>query len=148
MNLFDGIRVFVRVAQCSNFSMVAREFGMSQPNVSKQVAALEKHLGVRLFSRTTRRLRLTEEGIAYLGFAQKILDIASLRPTHRSGRPRAHRVARYASAVLMHSRAATWFHALANSSCDIRNCASKSSAAICLATWSNKAWTSPFVLAK
>jgi DNA-binding transcriptional LysR family regulator len=74
MNLLEGIRVFVRVAQCGSFSAAAREFGMTQPNVSKLVAALETHLGVRLFNRSTRRLRLTEEGLTYLGLGQKILD--------------------------------------------------------------------------
>ena len=62
MDLLQVMRVFARVAETSSFSGVARELGMSQPTVSKHIAALEEHLGARLVSRTTRKLTLTEDG--------------------------------------------------------------------------------------
>ena len=56
------LRVFSRVAEAGSFSAVARELGTTQPAVSRQVAALEEHLGARLIQRTTRSLALTEDG--------------------------------------------------------------------------------------
>ena len=74
MNLLNAIEIFVRVAHSGSFSATGREFGLTQSAVSKQIAQLEAHLGVRLLNRSTRRMRLTEEGEAYLGFATKVLD--------------------------------------------------------------------------
>ncbi len=74
MHVLSAIPTFIRVAECGSFSAVAREFGTTQPNISKQIAALEAHLGVRLFSRTTRQVRLTEEGLSYFRFATKIQE--------------------------------------------------------------------------
>lgn len=74
MDFIDGINTFVRVAQAGSFSVVARALGVTQPSVSRKIAALEAHLGVRLLNRTTRHLRLTEDGLAYLHDARKILD--------------------------------------------------------------------------
>jgi DNA-binding transcriptional LysR family regulator len=53
---------FIRVVEAGSFSRVAREQNSSQPTVSRQVAALEEHLGARLFTRTTRKLTLTDDG--------------------------------------------------------------------------------------
>jgi DNA-binding transcriptional LysR family regulator len=53
---------FVRAAELSNFSAVAREMRVSAVAVSKAVAALEAHIGARLFQRSTRAVALTEEG--------------------------------------------------------------------------------------
>ena len=74
MNLIDGLRAFARVAQCGSFSLAADQMGLGQPNLSKLVAALERHLAVKLLSRTTRRVKLTSEGVTYLAYAQRILD--------------------------------------------------------------------------
>jgi DNA-binding transcriptional LysR family regulator len=62
MDRLEAIRMFVRVAESGSFSAVAREHGIGQPAVSKQVAALEAHLGVQLMRRTSRSLTLTEAG--------------------------------------------------------------------------------------
>jgi DNA-binding transcriptional LysR family regulator len=72
MNL-DHLRTFARVAQCQSFSLAAEQTGVAQSVVSKHVAALERRLGMRLLSRTTRQVRLTPEGVTYLGFVQRIL---------------------------------------------------------------------------
>ena len=65
MDRLTAMRVFVRVAEAGSFSAVARSLGTTQSAVSKQVAALEKRLGLKLLSRTTRALSLTDEGRAY-----------------------------------------------------------------------------------
>ena len=74
MDVLAALRVFVRVAEARSFSAVAREMGTTQPAVSRQVAALEEHLGARLIQRTTRSLALTEDGRDLMGHARRVLD--------------------------------------------------------------------------
>jgi DNA-binding transcriptional LysR family regulator len=69
-------RTFVRCVEAGSFSAVAAEAGSSQPTVSRQVAALEEHLGCLLFHRTTRALTLTDEGRTYYDLARAVLDAA------------------------------------------------------------------------
>lgn len=65
---------FVRVVETGSFSAVARELGTGQPNVSRHIGALERHLGVRLLHRSTRKLTLTPEGERYYSEARRALD--------------------------------------------------------------------------
>ena len=74
MDLITAFRTFIRVAECGSFSAVAREMEATQPAVSRQVSALEAHLGARLIQRTTRSLALTEEGRTFLDHARRVLD--------------------------------------------------------------------------
>ncbi len=74
MDLLAAFRTYVRVAESGSFSAVAREIGATQPAVSRQVSALEEHLGARLIQRTTRSLTLTEEGRVLLDHARRVLD--------------------------------------------------------------------------
>lgn len=76
MDLIGAIRSFTRVAETGSFSAVAREAGSSQSAVTRQVAQLEAHFGVRLFHRTTRRLSLTDDGESLLAHARQLLDYA------------------------------------------------------------------------
>jgi len=62
MDRLEAIKIFVRVVESGSFSAVARELGVGQPAVSKQVASLEAHLGAQLLMRTSRNLSLTEAG--------------------------------------------------------------------------------------
>ena len=62
MDRIDLMRTFVRVVERGSFSSVARELGLAQPAVSKQVAALEADLGAELIRRTPRRMASTEAG--------------------------------------------------------------------------------------
>jgi LysR family transcriptional regulator, regulator for bpeEF and oprC len=64
---------FVAVADAANFSIAAKRLGLTQSTVSKQIAALETHLSVRLFQRTTRSLALTDEGSAFYESAMRAL---------------------------------------------------------------------------
>lgn len=72
--LLEHIRTFVRAVETGSFTAVAAEQGQSQPTVSRQISALEDHLGVRLMQRTTRALTLTEEGQSYYAHARAVLD--------------------------------------------------------------------------
>ncbi|MFT3811313.1 MAG: LysR family transcriptional regulator [Micropepsaceae bacterium] len=72
--LYELMRVFVRVADAGSFTLVAQETGQTQPTVSRQIAALERHLGRRLLTRTTRSLALTEDGRVYLASARLALE--------------------------------------------------------------------------
>ena len=67
------LSVFVRAAETGNLSKVAREFGLSQPSVSRIVASLEARLGVKLLLRTTRRVTPTDAGAVFLERSRRIL---------------------------------------------------------------------------
>lgn len=66
MDRFTALQVFRHVAELSSFAEAGRRLGLSAPAISKNIAELEAHLGVRLINRTTRRMALTEEGRIYL----------------------------------------------------------------------------------
>ena len=74
MDQLVAMKVFTRVAERGSFGQAADELDISRPAASGYVAALEKHLGVRLLNRTTRRVSLTAEGADYLRRARRILD--------------------------------------------------------------------------
>jgi len=74
MDVLLSMSVFRRVAETGNFSEVARELELSQPTVSKHVAALEKHLNIKLLNRSTRQLSLTDVGKQYYDSCVQILD--------------------------------------------------------------------------
>ena len=62
MDRFKAMQTFVQIADQGSLTRAAEALGTSLPAVVRSLAALEAHLGVRLFHRTTRRLSLTEEG--------------------------------------------------------------------------------------
>lgn len=74
MDRLVAMAMFVRVVESGSFSAVARELDTTQPNVSKQVRALEARLGSRLIARSTRQLSLTDEGRRYYEDCRRILD--------------------------------------------------------------------------
>ena len=74
MDRFQLLRCFIRVADRGSFSAVAAELGLSQSAVSKQIAALESQLRVRLLHRSTHELSLTAEGQRFLARARDILE--------------------------------------------------------------------------
>lgn len=76
MDLINGLQTFIRVVETGSFSAVARETEASQSAVTRQVAQLEDHFGVRLFHRTTRKLSLTGEGEALVSRARHLLEEA------------------------------------------------------------------------
>lgn len=70
----NEIAVFVAVAQTGSFTKAAEDLGSSKSNVGKAVQRLEARLGTKLFQRTTRAVRLTEDGETYLQAARLALD--------------------------------------------------------------------------
>ena len=61
----SGVALFIAVSETLNFAEAAERLGMSRATVSAQIGDLERRLGVRLFQRSTRAVRLTEAGAAY-----------------------------------------------------------------------------------
>lgn len=74
MDRFLLMTCFVRAVETGSLSAAGRDLGLSQPNVSRYVAALEDHLQTRLLHRSTRRLVLTPEGERYYAEVRRILD--------------------------------------------------------------------------
>ena len=66
MDRLEGMRQFVRVAELGSFSALAQQMGVARSAVTRQIAALEAHLGTKLIARSTRRLALTSAGADYL----------------------------------------------------------------------------------
>lgn len=64
--LFDGVATFVRVADTLSFRAAAVELGVTPAAVSRTVRRLEERLGVKLFERTTRSVRLTADGSRFV----------------------------------------------------------------------------------
>ncbi len=75
MDRIDGFRLFVRVVETGSFSRAAVDVGVTQPTVTRQVAALEQRLGVRLVNRNTRRLSVTDAGRVYYERSKALLDL-------------------------------------------------------------------------
>jgi DNA-binding transcriptional LysR family regulator len=73
MDRFQELRVFIAVADCGGLAKAASVIRSSPPAVTRTLASLEERLGVRLFDRTTRSLRLTEPGMKFLDEARRIL---------------------------------------------------------------------------
>lgn len=69
-----AMKVFRRVAELGSFSRAAEDLGVTAATVSKHIAFLEQDMAVRLISRTTRRMHLTDAGLAFLNRTQAILD--------------------------------------------------------------------------
>jgi len=81
MDRLAAMRLFVRVAERGSFSAAAQQLDLARSVVTRQVAALETHLGVKLLARTTRRLTLTSAGAAYLEKCRVILNLVEAAET-------------------------------------------------------------------
>lgn len=66
---------FVEVASTLSFSKAAEHLHVSQPTVSHQVRSLESELGCSLLVRSTRTVRLTDEGFTFISYAHEMLDL-------------------------------------------------------------------------
>ncbi|MFF5426186.1 MULTISPECIES: LysR family transcriptional regulator [unclassified Streptomyces] len=73
----EAVRTFVAVAEAGQFHKAAAELSVTQQAVSKRVAALERHLGVRLLTRTPRGAELAIDGQAFLPHARELLRVAA-----------------------------------------------------------------------
>ncbi|WP_460072775.1 LysR family transcriptional regulator [Streptomyces sp. YKOK-I1] len=84
----EAVRTFVAVAEAGQFQKAAADLSITQQAVSKRIAALERGLGVRLFTRAPRGAELTIDGQAFLPHARELLRVteravASVRPGRR-----------------------------------------------------------------
>ena len=75
MNTFQ-LSCFLEVADMLNFARAAERLHVTQPAVTQQIRSLENELNVRLFNRTTRSVKLTEEGLVFLHDARHIVAIS------------------------------------------------------------------------
>lgn len=74
MDKIYAMKLFVRVAERESFSRAAEDVGLPKGSVSRQIQALENQLGTRLLHRTTRRVQLTQDGMAYYERAKDLLS--------------------------------------------------------------------------
>lgn len=91
MDRLEAMQLFVRVTELGSFAAVAQQLGVARSVVTRRIAGLEAHLGVKLLARSTRQLSLTQEGAVYLERCRSILelvDVAEADITHDHTRPR------------------------------------------------------------
>ena len=89
MDRFHELRVFIAVADCGGLAKAAAVIHSSPPAVTRTIASLEERLGVRLFDRTTRSLRLTEPGIKFLDDARRVLSDLEVAEQEVAGQSKA-----------------------------------------------------------
>lgn len=86
MDRLRKMRLFVRVVETGSFSAAGKAEGVAQPTVSKEVSALEAHLGVQLLRRSPRGLSVTEPGREFYNFAVGMLaDLDAAEMQIRAG---------------------------------------------------------------
>ena len=73
MDRYTELQVFVAVAESEGFAAGARRLGISPPVATRAVADLEARLGIKLLTRSTRHVRLTDAGRRYLDDTKRIL---------------------------------------------------------------------------
>ena len=74
MDKLEAMRVFIEVAEQKSFVAASRKLDLSAPAVTRSIAQFESALGVRLFNRTTRHVRLTDSGARFFEDARRILE--------------------------------------------------------------------------
>ena len=74
MAILSYLETFSAVVENGSFTAAAQALGISKPVVSKQITALEQHLGVQLLQRTTRRLHLTQAGEVFWSYSRRIMS--------------------------------------------------------------------------
>ena len=71
----EDMKAFARINDVGSFAKAAEDLRVTPSALSKTVSRMEDRLGVRLLTRTTRRLALTPEGAIYLERAREVLDL-------------------------------------------------------------------------
>ena len=91
MNLIDWnqLRAFLAAAEAGSLSAAARQLGLSQPTLSRQVAAIESRLGVTLFERVGKTMQLTVAGLDLLEHARAMGAAADALSLAASGQAQA-----------------------------------------------------------
>ena len=81
MDRLHSMRLFVLVAEMGSFSAVAQRMNLARSVLTRQISALESHLGTKLLARSTRRLSLTSAGAGYLEKCREILSLVEAAET-------------------------------------------------------------------
>ncbi|HEY0231925.1 MAG TPA: LysR family transcriptional regulator [Dokdonella sp.] len=86
MNTLDAMQTFVRVAELASFTKAAESLGMPKASMSTAVARLEAQLGTQLLHRTTRKVQMTQDGLAFYERSKDVLaDIDELQAMFQGG---------------------------------------------------------------
>ncbi|MBZ9856357.1 LysR family transcriptional regulator [Mesorhizobium sp. CA13] len=85
MDRFEAMSILVASAEAGSFSAAGRQLGVPLPTISRKVADLEAHLNTQLLVRSTRKLSLTETGLAYVAACKRILEQVEEAESHAAG---------------------------------------------------------------
>lgn len=86
MDQIDAMRIYSRVAELGSFTATAESLGLLKSTVSNAVQQLENTLGTRLFHRTTRKVQMTQDGLAYYERCKDLLaDFEELNTLFATG---------------------------------------------------------------
>jgi DNA-binding transcriptional LysR family regulator len=85
MDRLEAMSILVAAADAGSFSAAGRQLGVPLPTISRKVADLEAHLNTQLLVRSTRKLSLTEAGLAYVAACKKILELVDEAESQASG---------------------------------------------------------------
>jgi DNA-binding transcriptional LysR family regulator len=91
--LYEHVEIFLAIARAGSLTGASIATGIGQATISRQLAALEEHLGCKLFQRSTRAISLTERGTAFLRHAERVVDAmteAQNAVQEKGGRLRGH----------------------------------------------------------
>lgn len=86
----NDLLLFARVAETGSFTRAAERVGLPKSTLSRRISGLETHLGERLLTRTTRKLKLTETGLSLLEHARQVVEqteAAAALVQHRQAEP-------------------------------------------------------------
>ena len=75
MKALDSLRIFVATQRKGSLSAAARSLSLSPATISRRISAMEEELGVQLVDRTSRNLKVTEAGQAFLERAEAMLEL-------------------------------------------------------------------------
>ncbi len=93
MNL-QQLRYAIEIAECGSINNAAKNLFVSQPSLSSAIMELEKEFGVTLFTRTSKGINVTVEGVEFLSYARQVLEQADLLESrYRYARPSRQRFA-------------------------------------------------------
>ena len=85
MDRLEAMSILVAAVEAGSFSAASRALGVPLPTISRKVAELEARLKTRLLVRSTRKLTLTDSGVAYLAACKRILEQVSEAEAEASG---------------------------------------------------------------
>ena len=148
MNI-DQLQCFLTVADTLNFARAAEQLHVTQPAVTQQIHALERELGVPLFRRTTRTVRITEEGLAFLDDAREIVaraERARLR-FHSADSEIIHTLSIASQSAVVLGRIVPALEALAHRWPDLHPGCRSCPTSISSACWKKATWTPPWPFA-